>query len=536
MAKSNFVVHNGLEVGNLTVWAANGDATTTGNITVTTGQINLANTAVSSLYTTSGIYWTGNGAAWTSSSGGGGTPGGSTTQVQFNDAGSFLGSSSFTFNKNTNVLTVAGNVLVGNVTVTSAGGQIQGYHTGAIGANVANTGVFTSLNTTTFTATSTVNLGSNANVTITGGSSGNFLRTDGSGGLSWATPSAGVGTPGGSNTYIQFNDAGSFGGVASFAINKITGNVTVGNIAATGLGGQLTGYLTGAIGANTANTGAFTTVTTTSTITAQGTIAAPTVNAATIGNASAVLYGTLNSSSASQTNITSVGTLTSLAVSGNATVGNISVIGVGGQIRGYLTGAIGANVANTGVFTTLTSTSQTNLANTAVSSLYTTSGIFWTGNGAAYSSGTGGGSGTPGGANTYIQFNDAGSFNGTSGLTFNKVSNLVSMSGNLTVTNTVTGLHFDNVSDISLKENIVTLENAIDTLQTLNPVSFTWKTDGTKSYGLIAQEVEKIMPDIVHMTDDNTKTVSYIQIIALLISAVKEQQQQIDEINKKLNA
>ena len=494
MAKSNFVVHNGLEVGNLTVWAANGDVTTTGNITVTTGQINLANTAVSSLYTTSGIYWTGNGAAWTSSGGGGsGTPGGSTTQVQFNDAGSFLGSSSFTFNKNTNVLTVAGNVLAGNLTVTSAGGQVQGYHTGAIGANVANTGVFTSLNTTTFTATSTVNLGSNANVTITGGSSGNFLRTDGSGGLSWATPSAGVGTPGGSNTYIQFNDAGSFGGVASFAINKITGNVTVGNIAATGVGSQIVGYFNGAIGANAANTGAFTTVTTTSTITAQGTIAAPTVNAATIGNSGALITGTLQT--ASQTNITAVGTLTSLAVSGNVTVGNISTTSMGGQHIGYHTGAIGANAANTGAFTTLTTTStitsqgtvaaptvnaatignsgalitgtlqtasQTNITTVGTLASLTVSGATSLGavSNITITGGTNGyflqtnGSGTltwaaassstsPGGSNTYVQFNDGGSFGGASGLTYNKGSNLFAVAGSLAVGKTSASYRVD---------------------------------------------------------------------------------------------
>ena len=59
---------------------------------------------------------------------------------------------------------------------------------------------------------------------------------------------------------------------------------------------------------------------------------------------------------------------------------------------------------------------------------------------------------------------------------------------------------------------------------------------GEKSFGLIAQEVEKILPEIVHQKTDNTKTVSYIQLIPLLIQAIKIQQQQIDNINRKVNA
>jgi hypothetical protein len=106
----------------------------------------------------------------------------------------------------------------------------------------------------------------------------------------------------------------------------------------------------------------------------------------------------------------------------------------------------------------------------------------------------------------------------------------------MSVSNTVFATHFDNISDIKLKENIEPLYNTMITLNRLNPVSFTWKSDGTKSFGLIAQEVEKILPEIVHTKDDDTKTVSYVQIISLLISALKDQQAQIDDINRRLNA
>ena len=59
------------------------------------------------------------------------------------------------------------------------------------------------------------------------GANGQVLQTDGTGAISWATPSAG-GTPGGSDTYVQFNDGGSFGGNSNFIFNKTSGNVGIG--------------------------------------------------------------------------------------------------------------------------------------------------------------------------------------------------------------------------------------------------------------------------------------------------------------------
>lgn len=76
------------------------------------------------------------------------------------------------------------------------------------------------------------NLGPASNVIITGGTNGYFLQTDGAGNLSWAVAGGGGSTvPGGSNTQIQFNDAGSFGGNNNFTFNKVSGNVQIpGNV------------------------------------------------------------------------------------------------------------------------------------------------------------------------------------------------------------------------------------------------------------------------------------------------------------------
>jgi filamentous hemagglutinin len=79
------------------------------------------------------------------------------------------------------------------------------------------------------------NLGDVANLTITGGSSGQYLQTDGTGNLAWAAGGGGGGgSPGGVNTQVQFNDAGSFAGNTGFTFNKTTGTLGVPNVAVTG--------------------------------------------------------------------------------------------------------------------------------------------------------------------------------------------------------------------------------------------------------------------------------------------------------------
>lgn len=96
-------------------------------------------------------------------------------------------------------------------------GELQYNNSGSFGG-VANTSVASG--TLTFT-----NL---ANLSIDGGTNGYVLQTDGLGSLSWvAQGGAGTGNPGGSNTQIQFNDAGVFGGNVGFTFNKGTGNVDI---------------------------------------------------------------------------------------------------------------------------------------------------------------------------------------------------------------------------------------------------------------------------------------------------------------------
>jgi hypothetical protein len=90
-------------------------------------------------------------------------------------------------------------------------------------------------------------------------------------------------------------------------------------------------------------------------------------------------------------------------------------------------------------------------------------------------------------------------------------------------------------SDIRLKENIHTIENALDKVSALRGVSFDFKETKQKQIGVIAQEVEKIIPEVVGENPDGYKGVQYENIVGLLIEAIKEQQKQIDELKEKIN-
>lgn len=83
------------------------------------------------------------------------------------------------------------------------------------------------------------------------------------------------------------------------------------------------------------------------------------------------------------------------------------------------------------------------------------------------------------------------------------------------------------VSDARLKKDVRTIRG-LDLITRLRGVTFNWKRDGSPSAGVIAQEVEKIMPYAVSTDDKGIKSVAYEELIAPLIESVKEQQRQIE--------
>ena len=87
-------------------------------------------------------------------------------------------------------------------------------------------------------------------------------------------------------------------------------------------------------------------------------------------------------------------------------------------------------------------------------------------------------------------------------------------------------------SDERLKTNIETIDTPLDIISQLRGVSFDRIDSGQKDYGVIAQEIEKVLPDVVYTDASGYKTVSYTSIIGILIEAIKQQQEQIDKLIK----
>lgn len=140
---------------------------------------------------------------------------------------------------------------------------------------------------------------------------------------------------------------------------------------------------------------------------------------------------------------------------------------------------------------------------------------------------------------------------------------LTSPAGNLNGMWVINGLPVsgepDLTSDARLKRDIETYDGGLATILGLRPVRFNWREDRCpdsflkeyrepetkdgypgiikRQYGLIAQEVEKIIPDVVgerKMYEKNYKLIRYEKIVPILISAVQEQQQQIEELKEEI--
>jgi hypothetical protein len=73
----------------------------------------------------------------------------------------------------------------------------------------------------------------------------------------------------------------------------------------------------------------------------------------------------------------------------------------------------------------------------------------------------------------------------------------------------------------------------LDILDKINTYSFDWKDTKIKSYGVIAQELEQVMPELVKTNDDGWKTVAYTPLIAILIDAVKDLKAQVDRLTEE---
>ena len=105
------------------------------------------------------------------------------------------------------------------------------------------------------------------------------------------------------------------------------------------------------------------------------------------------------------------------------------------------------------------------------------------------------------------------------------------VSGAIRATGTITAN-----SDITLKKNLLKIENALEKVEQINGYTYEFKEDDSKRHaGVIAQEIQTVLPEIVNKGNDGILGVEYGNISALLIEAIKEQQTQINELKALLN-
>lgn len=105
----------------------------------------------------------------------------------------------------------------------------------------------------------------------------------------------------------------------------------------------------------------------------------------------------------------------------------------------------------------------------------------------------------------------------------------------ISVAGVATALDFNSTSDVNLKKDVKVIDDAVSKVSQLNGVSFNWTDTGQSSAGVIAQDVEKVMPEIIRNNPTGYKSLNYNGLIGLLIEAVKEQNETIKSLEQKIN-
>jgi len=126
---------------------------------------------------------------------------------------------------------------------------------------------------------------------------------------------------------------------------------------------------------------------------------------------------------------------------------------------------------------------------------------------------------------------------GNVGISTTNPSEKLHVVGNICATGTIA-----TCSDARFKQNVATIDRALDRVARLRGVRFDWRNDEFPEYkfptttgiGLIAQEVETVMPEVVNTATDGVKSVEYANLVALLIEGMKEQQKHIENLEQRL--
>lgn len=116
----------------------------------------------------------------------------------------------------------------------------------------------------------------------------------------------------------------------------------------------------------------------------------------------------------------------------------------------------------------------------------------------------------------------------TAGSNLSYSGSTLNVASSPTFSGTVTAGDFNSTSDERLKTNVETIADAGSKVAALRGVNFDWKESGAKTMGVIAQEVEAVIPEVVATDDEGMKSVNYQAMVGLLIEAVKELQAKVD--------
>lgn len=142
-----------------------------------------------------------------------------------------------------------------------------------------------------------------------------------------------------------------------------------------------------------------------------------------------------------------------------------------------------------------------------------------------------------------IVFDQGGGGNDIGFRTGGNVTNMtLDASGNLTVIGCVDGNNTACASDRRFKKNITTVDDALSLIEDLRGVRYEWRADefperhfeSGAQYGVIAQEVREVVPEVIREREDGYLSVEYTSLIPILLEAIKAQQKRLDALEKKL--
>ena len=132
-----------------------------------------------------------------------------------------------------------------------------------------------------------------------------------------------------------------------------------------------------------------------------------------------------------------------------------------------------------------------------------------------------------------LQVNSSAYVSGNLGIGTTNPTVKLQVQGDAYITGVTTSTDFNSTSDINLKTNIHQIDDSLAKVIQIRGVTFNWKETNRSSAGVIAQEVEKVLPELVN--GEETKTVNYNGVIGALVEAVKELKVENDVLRERLD-